>query len=349
MRKIVVAISSAAVSSAFATRRLAIASPWAIAAAPVSTATCSRTSAPLPGSSLTDQPGGTTTVVSYSSTSSGPATASPASCARARTGASIVPCTRPEVGPPGRRTVGPGRDPGERERRPARARARPDAAPGCRPASRPRAGSRTAARARPRSARRAPTIDGTSISSPGQLERDAPALAAVADVGDPPPARPPGRRRPVQGAPSASPRRAHGSSSGSPSRARNLAGADIVVLGPGKEQARRREEPGERRHERGPDAELGGERRGVHRAGAAVGDEHEVGRVASLLGRHGAKRAHHRGVRELVDAPGGLERGEPERARRAARAPLRPARARRSGRPRRAGRSGCSRGRRSRR
>ena len=94
VRKIVVAISSAAVSSAFATRRTAIGASWASATAG-STSTAVRTSAPVAASSATVQPGGTTTVVSYSSISSGPLTGS-ARCARLRTGTSIVPYRGPK-------------------------------------------------------------------------------------------------------------------------------------------------------------------------------------------------------------------------------------------------------------
>ena len=74
------------------------------------------------------------------------------------------------------------------------------------------------------------------------------------------------------------------------------------------------------------DAELGRERGGVDRAGAAVGDEDEIARVAAALGRDGAQRAHHRGVREAVDPARRLEHREPERlgdaADRVAAAPL---------------------------
>ena len=83
-----------------------------------------------------------------------------------------------------------------------------------------------------------------------------------------------------------------------------------------EEQPDGREEAGERRHDRGADAELGRERGGVDRAGAAVGDEDEVGRIAPALGGDGTQRPHHRGVREPVDAAGRLVGCEAERRRR---------------------------------
>ena len=62
-----------------------------------------------------------------------------------------------------------------------------------------------------------------------------------------------------------------------------------------------REQPRERGHEHRPAAELLGEPGGVHRPGAAVGDQRELARVAALLGRDRAQRAVHARVRELVD------------------------------------------------
>ena len=77
---------------------------------------------------------------------------------------------------------------------------------------------------------------------------------------------------------------------------------DVVELRPREEQAERAEEPGERGHEHRRAAELLGEPGRVHRAGAAVGDQRELARVAALLGRDRAQRAVHARVRELVDA-----------------------------------------------
>ena len=88
---------------------------------------------------------------------------------------------------------------------------------------------------------------------------------------------------------------------------------DVVELRPREQQAERAEEPRERRHEHRPAAELLGEPRRVHRAGAAVGDQRELARVAALLGRDRAQRAGHARVRELVDARGRLEQRQPER------------------------------------
>ena len=151
--------------------------------------------------------------------------------------------------------------------------------------------------------------DPRRVELAGQLDRDAPALAAVADVGDAPPlglAVDP--RREVARA-----CRRRGGERVEVGLARaDPAEADVVVLGPREQQPGGGEEPGERRHDRRARAELGRERRGVDRAGAAVGDEREVGRVAALLGRDGAQRAHRRRVREVVDAARRLERREAE-------------------------------------
>ena len=78
------------------------------------------------------------------------------------------------------------------------------------------------------------------------------------------------------------------------------------------------EEPRERGHEHGAAAEVLGEPGGVHRAGAAVGDQREVARVAALLGRDRPQRAHHPRVRDRVD-PGGEPRARQRRAARRAR------------------------------
>ena len=77
------------------------------------------------------------------------------------------------------------------------------------------------------------------------------------------------------------------------------------------EQAGGAEQAGERRHDDGADAELLGQPGGVHRPGAAVGDQRELARVAALLGGDGSQRAHHAGVRDPVN------RRAPPRGRRA--------------------------------
>ena len=102
------------------------------------------------------------------------------------------------------------------------------------------------------------------------------------------------------------------SSRGSTARASRWHGAHLVELGPREEQAERAEEAGERGDEHGPAAEVLGEPGRVHRAGAAVGDQGEVARVAALLGRHRPQRAHHPRVRDRVDPGGELGRGHVE-------------------------------------
>ena len=102
----------------------------------------------------------------------------------------------------------------------------------------------------------------------------------------------------------------------------------LVELGPREEEADGAEEAGDRRHEDGPHAEILGEPGGVDRAGAAVGDQREVARVAPLLGRDRAQRARHPRVRDPVDPARRLEQRQPERLRDAARPPARRARRR---------------------
>src|ERR1700742_2985817 len=58
------------------------------------------------------------------------------------------------------------------------------------------------------------------------------------------------------------------------------------------------------------DAELFGDRRGVHRAGAAEGEEGEAARGHPALERDDAERAHHLLVGDADDPGGGLERVE---------------------------------------
>ncbi len=342
MRKIVVAISSAAVSSALATSRRAIDTACAPASSPGrSTATCSSTSACVAPSIRTVQPGGTTTVVSYSSISNGPSTrlGSERRASAHRRGDRAVARTEAR-GADGllRRALrlGPAR---QRQLRPRRAeRDQAD-----RPDVDRRAGLE------PRAVE--PLVlglealdecgEGSVVDLAREVDRDAPVLPAVADVGlalpfglDAGPERG-GERLP------------HLVVEPLQRRQVRLAGADpaeadVVELGAGEQQPGGREEPCERRHDRRPDAELGGERGRVNGAGAAVGEEHEVGRVAALLGRDRTQGAHHRAVGQVVDAACRLDRREPEPPAERRPATPRRARGRRSGRPRRAGRSGCS-------
>ena len=146
------------------------------------TGTCSSTSASL-WPRATVQSGGTTTVVSYSSTSSGPASAprrSPRGGRRrleapvcvAEVGLARRPCDcrlgcAAASGEPPR--GGPTTDQPQR--------------PDHRQASRPRGACRRGDRARPRSARSAPRrVDLAGLA--GKVDGDVPVLAAVADVGE---------------------------------------------------------------------------------------------------------------------------------------------------------------------
>ena len=197
---------------------------------PAPTSTAVRTSAPVGASSATVQPGGTTTVVSYSSIEQRPCDGRPSE-ARAVTHRHLERAVRrPEVRP----AASPSPRAARRQARTAAApaRARPGAARGRRPASRRRGASRRAARARPRSARRSV---GERRRLAGALDRDAPALAAVAHVGDALPLDHVRRRRGRL----ASRPRAGCSPSRSPSRALDLAEADVVPLRRGRTAARR--------------------------------------------------------------------------------------------------------------
>ena len=203
-----------------------------------STATSSSTSAPS-GVERTVQPGGTTTVVSYSSTSSGPLRLGATRRARRR-----VPRSCRSGGPKSARRVPPRRAARRRARTAhARGRARSAAAPDRRPASPPRAASRRSARGPLRSARRVPPIPPVELT--GQLDGDAPALAAVAHVGDAVPLD--ARRRGAIARASPPP----------PAQLVEVPLAALTLQSgrggarPGEQQAGGGEEPGERRHDRG--------------------------------------------------------------------------------------------------
>ena len=264
-----------------------------------------------------------------------------------RTGVSIAPCASPKSAQPRRRRLAAATATRSSELSrggPEQPRA---AARGSRPASPPRGARRRRARARPRSAPRAPRPTrrrsprrGSRPRCPSSARRSGGRRCAATR-----PRRPSRRSRPLAhlGLERAQRRR------GPVSSARDVAEAHVVELGAGEQQPGRREEARERRHDHRAHAELGGEPRGVDRPRAAVRDERELARVAALLRRDRPQRAHHRRVREAVDAARDLDRREPER--RPPAAPARPPRARRRprGRRSRAGRSGCSRARRSRR
>jgi hypothetical protein len=144
--------------------------------------------------------------------------------------------------------------------------------------------------------------DALRVDRAGELDLDAPALTAVADVGESMPLVALDLHFGVEapqllevGRPRVEP-----------------AVADVAALGARHEQPGRREEPGQRRHDHAPHSQLGREGGGVHRPRAAVGDQREVGRVAPLLRRDRPQRAHHRRVRQVVDAPCRLDRRQPE-------------------------------------
>jgi hypothetical protein len=142
----------------------------------------------------------------------------------------------------------------------------------------------------------------------GQVDRDAPALSPVADVGAALPGDAVGVHLCIEPAEQREIRRA----------GVDPAEPHVVPLRARGEQADGREHARERRHDHGVRPQLGRERRGVHRTRAAVREEHELRGIAALLGRDGAERAHHRGVREVVDGASGdpdrLERPLRERA-----------------------------------
>ena len=86
-----------------------------------------------------------------------------------------------------------------------------------------------------------------------------------------------------------------------------------MELGAREEQAGRRKEARERGDDGCLDTQFRGERCRVDGTRATVGEQDEIAGVTSLLGRDCAERPHHGGVRQLVDTPGHLERGEGER------------------------------------
>ena len=75
----------------------------------------------------------------------------------------------------------------------------------------------------------------------------------------------------------------------------------------GAEQAERRERAGPRRHQDAPHAELLGDRRRVHRAGAAERQQREGGEIDAALGREHAHLVGHAHVDDALDAGGGVE------------------------------------------
>ena len=254
--------------------------------------------------------GGTTTVVSYSSTSSGPSSGSSPIEARETTGASRRPWASPKSA--------------------TRGRASPGAAGGVGAAARPPRGGPTTVRRSARitigepASRRVPYRRSCSASKrsinafvsisprrPGDVDGDVPVLSAVADVGRPEPLHLAEAGHPLSeiGAHLSFQPREPGQV-GCPRV--DAAEADVVKLRPGEQQADGREEAGERRHDRGAHAELGCEGRRVNRACAAVGDEDELPRVAPALGGDRAQGPHHRRVREAVDAAGGRVDGQAE-------------------------------------
>ena len=76
----------------------------------------------------------------------------------------------------------------------------------------------------------------------------------------------------------------------------------------------RREHAAVRRHDDGAHLQLGAERRRVHRAAAAAGNEHEVARVVAAPHRDELQRVDHVGVDEADDPVGELRRRQAERA-----------------------------------
>ena len=270
----------------------------------------------------TVQPAGTTTVVSYSSTSSGPGFGAAPIEVRDRTGtSSAVPPSHMRrvafrsrtsaIGDVERRRGGRGAERREPQRADLDRRARLAA----------HAVEPLVLVLEPRSERREQLPVDRAL---GQLDLDLPALPAVAELGGAHPVglgaageRPHQHRLQLVEA-RGDRRRVDGVDV-------EMARADLVELGPREQQPDRAEEARERRDENGRGAELLGEPARVHRTGAAVGDQREVARVATLLRRDRAQRPGHAGVRDPVDPVGRLEHRQPERRRR--RAPPPPPRA----------------------
>ena len=89
----------------------------------------------------------------------------------------------------------------------------------------------------------------------------------------------------------------------------------VVVLDVGDQEAHGRGGAGAHRHQDGGYVELLGKAVGVHRPGAAEGDQHEVARVVAPLHRDPPERADHGAVGDLHDAERHLDRVQPERVR----------------------------------
>ena len=290
VRKIVVAISSAIDASALPTISCVIGSIVRVLMSR------SRISVSVAASRRTVQPGRTTTVVSYSSISSGPGSAALAD-RRARADRQLAERRRPRVA-----------------LRTAKASSRLSRSTAF---ERPSAASRSAriSIGEPSSPRMPyrrscsssnAAISAAQVGRVADLDLDLPRLAAVAELG---------RADELDAVEIRSRARAKtaSSSAGSTVRASRWHVRTVVELRARVEQAERAEEPGERGHEHRAAAELLGEADRVHRAGAAVRDEREVARVAALLRRDGAQRARHARVRDRVDAGGDARRREPER------------------------------------
>ena len=280
------------------------------------TAPLSSTSVPVARWRRTVQPSGTTTVVSYSSTRHGPAAASEPIEGRDRTGTSVASSPShigrfaSRSGTSASSTSKEGVSDARTERREPHG-----------PHVHRRAGLAAHAvehlvlvlESRPQAVREAP------VDRPvRQWDLHLPALPAVAKVGG---AEPHGRFATSE---CLHEHRLHLVEKRRDGRRVGgvdveMARADLVELGAREEQADGAEQPGHGRDEDGRDAELVGKPAGMNGAGAAVGDEREVTRVAALLGRDRPQGPGHAGVRDAVDAVGRLEHGQPERhSRRAA-------------------------------
>ena len=347
MRKIVVAISSATVASALATSRRGdrvgvrrSASPARPRRARARARRVPRRGAP---SSRAARPRSCRTRRSGA--------ARPAAPRRARRGCGPAP----RASRARRRSPPPRRAGAEAQLGARQAARRPRSGPsaisrerrGSRSASPPRGACRTGARAPPRTGRRARAATPTSIS-PGQVDGDAPVLAAVAHVGD---ALPLDRRRRRR---SLAQRLAHlsverRSASRSRSRALDPAEAHVVELGAREQQAAAEKSPASggtiavRRRARPP-----APRRAPGRSRRRPSARSRTGRAPSRsrppAARASSSRSRARGCR---GPPRAVETAEPPR--RAQRRLLGELARDREVARRRAARSGCSRERRSRR
>ena len=92
-------------------------------------------------------------------------------------------------------------------------------------------------------------------------------------------------------------------------------GSDVVVLDVGHQQADGRKHARIARHDDAGHAEIAGDAPGMHRPGAAEGEQHEIAQVVPTHGGNGLDRLFHLHVDDAHDAFGRVGRAQAERAR----------------------------------